>query len=456
MTKRQVRPVVYVVFRSNAGPKSTRFGGFATRLKRLANMPDAEYKAVALEDLRFTVDRQQRATVTDETGQELFNDASLVYFKSWESLPEEASMLASFLEAKGIPFEDRAVRRAGVHKASQTWRLWAQGVTVVPTIASSKLPEHSVVEKTLGAAPYLVKPIHGEKGRGVERFDSYDDLPKDMNGFLLQTFVENKGDYRVLVYGYTVRGALFRQASEGAVVNNTSAGGTSKFIEKEDLPLSLQRLAVKAARTVEYAVAGVDVMVGSDGVERILEVNQGSQIVTGHFVEKKAEAFAEFLRERLDERYARNVQNDKLTVIGRYVNVNFPEFGVKNVFAKVDTGAYQSAVHATDIREITEFGETFLEFSLLDGHGKTKGHKTPVCRVADYEKTFVKSSNGQREPRYLVKTRLSINGRMMKTGVTLTDRKNMVAPVLLGRRFLRGRYVVNVELSRPGAEKGWL
>jgi hypothetical protein len=42
---------------------------------------------------------------------------------------------------------------------------------------------------------------------------------------------------------------------------------------------------------------------------------------------------------------------------------------------------------------------------------------------------------------------------MMKTGITLTDRKDMVAPVLLGRRFLRGRYIVNVELSRIGWEK---
>ena len=140
-------------------------------------------------------------------------------------------------------------------------------------------------------------------------------------------------------------------------------------------------------------------------------------------------------------------------MIGRYVNVNFPEFGLKGVFAKVDTGAYQSAIHAADIKEVTKDGKKVLEFKLLDGHGKSLGHKTSKYVVDEYEKTFVKSSNGHRQPRYLIKARISINGRMMKTGLTLTDRKDMVAPVLLGRRFLRGRYIVNVELSRIGWEK---
>lgn len=451
--KNYKKPIVYIVFRSNAGAKSTRFGGFIKRLQRLADMPDAVYKTVALEDMKFVINTEQQASILNHNGLQIFHDASLVYFKSWEGMPETASMAVSYLEAKGIPYEDSAVRGAGIHKASQTWRLWKDGVSVVPTFVAKSRPTKEAVEPSLGEAPYLTKPIHGEKGRGVQKYASYDDVPEDMQGLLLQPYIENDGDYRVLVYGYEVRGALKRVGKDGSVVNNTSAGGASDFLDVSEIPELIKSLAVRAAKACEHAIAGVDVMVSKDGQAMVLEVNQGSQIVTGHFVEEKAEAFASFLRERLDDRYMRSRQNDKLAVIGRYVNVNFPEFGLKGVFAKVDTGAYQSAIHAADIKEVTKDSKKVLEFKLLDGHGKSLGHKTSKYVVDEYEKTFVKSSNGHRQPRYLIKARISINGRMMKTGLTLTDRKDMVAPVLLGRRFLRGRYIVNVELSRIGWEK---
>jgi len=446
-------PVVYFVFRRNEGASSTRFGGFARRLINSGKMPAADYRTVALDDLTYAIDSSGAAAIYDEQGRALFHDASFVYFKSWESLPERASMVASYLRAKGIPFIDEAVRYAGVHKASQFWKLWAQGIAVVPTIISTHRPSRALVRDVLGDAPYLIKPIHGEKGRGVEKLASYDALPERTDGLLIQPYIENHGDYRVMVYGYSVRGALYRSAQEGKIVNNTSQGAISEFLERGALGEELVGLAERAASTVECAVAGVDVIVDGNGRPYVLEVNQGSQIVTGHFTDKKIEAFGDFMHERIAGRTVRKVQNNRLEVIGRYVNVNFPEFGVSRVLAKVDTGAYQSAVHAADIREGEEDGVRYLEFSLLDGHGKTAGHKTPKCRVTDYDKTTVKNSFGVRQDRYSIKARISINGRMMKTGITLADRKEMAAPILLGRRFLRGRYIVNVELSRIDWEK---
>lgn len=453
MTKRSALPVIYFVFRQNAGLKSTRFGGFIRRLVKSEAMPKADYKAVALEELVFALGTDGNASIYNATGTQVFHDASFVYFKSWERMPEQASMVVSYLQAKGVPFEDQAVRHVGIHKASQFWKLWAAGTPVIPTIVSTYRPDRRFIREKIGNAPYLIKPIQGEKGRGVKKLDSYEAIPEDLTGLVLQPFLPNDGDYRVMTYGYIVRGALLRTASAGKVVNNTSQGGSSVYVERESIDDTIVKIAEKAVHVLEHAVAGVDVMVASDGKPYILEVNQGSQIVTGHFTDKKIAAFAEFMNERIEERYVRQRQNGKLEVLGRYVHVNFPEFGVKQVFAKVDTGAYQSSVHATDIREVEEDGMMFLEFSLFDGHGKTAYHKTLQCRVAEYEKTTVKNSFGIQQTRYVIKTRIAINGRMMKTGITLADRKDMVAPVLLGRRFLRGRYLVNVELSRKGWEK---
>lgn len=450
---RNQAPVVYFVFRRDAGQASTRFGGFTRRLVNSGKMPLADYRTVALEDLTYAIDSDGLAAIYDKDNRQIFHDASFVYFKSWEGLPEHASMVVSYLRAKGIPFADEAVQHAGIHKASQFWKLWAAGISVVPTIVSARRPSEEFIRAVLGEAPYIVKPIHGEKGRGVERIASYDALPEQTDGLLIQPYIENGGDYRVMAYGNYVRGALYRSAQEGKIVNNTSQGATSVFLERDELDENIITLSEKAAASVEYAIAGVDVMMDGDGRLYALEVNQGSQIVTGHFTEKKIEAFGDFMRERISGRTTRRAQNKRLEVIGRYVNINFPEFGVSRVLAKVDTGAYQSSVHATDIREIEEDNVRYLEFSLLDGHGKTAGHKVPKCRVTEYDKTTVKNSFGVRQVRYSIKARISINGRMMKTGITLADRKDMAAPILLGRRFLRGRYIVNVELSRIEWEK---
>lgn len=451
------KPIVYIVFRTNAGPTSTRFGGFITRLKKTGHMPDATYIPVALEDLTFTIDQSGYAAIYDTAGNEQFSDATLVYFKSWEVYPEQASMIVSFLRAKGIPFEDAAVGHAGVHKPSQTWKFWSQGVDVIPTVSSFLTPSHGLIERVLGPGPYIVKPAKGEKGKGIVKADSYEELVTHITSqpqaWLVQPYISNDGDYRVLTYGYQVRGALYRQGVNGAIVNNTSQGASSMYLHRKEVPIDVRRAAVAAARAVEYAVAGVDVMIGPDGVARVLEANQGSQIVTGHSVQEKMAAFGDFLSERMPERYTRSQPNNRLPVIGRYVHVNLPELAAKNVFAKVDTGAYQSSIHATDISEVETENGKVLEFTILDGHSGAEG-LAKTSRVDEYEKVVVRNSFGVKQTRYVIKTRISINGRMMKTGLTLADRKDMVAPILLGRRFIRGRYLVNVEINEKGIVEG--
>jgi hypothetical protein len=236
------------------------------------------------------------------------------------------------------------------------------------------------------------------------------------------------------------------------VVNNTSQGAESTFVEPDELPEELVEVAAKAARVVEYAVAGVDIMPDVNGQFCVLEVNQGSQIVTGHFTDKKIAAFATFMQEQYQDRYARAKQLSLLQPIGRHVVVSLPEVGVKNIRAKVDTGAYQSVVHASDIREyIDEEGRPTLSYRVLFDHDQVHDADIPTAPQTTHEftKAVIKNSFGHRQTRYVVMLRIAINGRIMRTGVTLTDRGDMAIPILLGRRFLRGRYTVNVELAKP-------
>ena len=94
---------------------------------------------------------------------------------------------------------------------------------------------------------------------------------------MLQEFIPNDGDYRVLVLGKKVLGVMKRSSqSKEEFRNNYSAGGK---VEVADLPEEVKQLAVKAAEVCGLAVAGVDVAFRDYDFKKpvIWEVNKGPQ-----------------------------------------------------------------------------------------------------------------------------------------------------------------------------------
>lgn len=134
-----------------------------------------------------------------------------------------------------------------------------------------------------------------------------------------------------------------------------------------------------------------------------------------------------------------------LKIIGRLVEVDFPRWDLSGVRAKVDTGAYTSSIHCHRIEAFEEVGEPRVRFHLLDpSHEEYPGRafEMPVSR-----RKTVRSSNAVPEERIFVKTAVSLLGMEFETEFSLTDRGGMKHPVLLGRRALRGRFMVDVSRS---------
>jgi hypothetical protein len=67
----------------------------------------------------------------------------------------------------------------------------------------------------------------------------------------------------------------------------------------------------------------------------------------------------------------------------------------------------------------------------------------------------VRSSNGEVQERHVVETDVVIAGRSLRTAFTLADREAMNFPVLLGRRLLRGNFLVDVSRRhlQPSADE---
>lgn len=129
--------------------------------------------------------------------------------------------------------------------------------------------------------------------------------------------------------------------------------------------------------------------------------------------------------------------------IGRTDTIDLPEFGLMGVPCKVDTGADTSSLHCSRIRLVEDKdGDEVLEFRVLDRkHPLYTGQR---IRFREFTEKRVRSSSGHVEERYSITTTLILFGQEWPVEFTLTDRVQMRFPVLLGRRFLKKGFIVDV------------
>ncbi len=124
--------------------------------------------------------------------------------------------------------------------------------------------------------------------------------------------------------------------------------------------------------------------------------------------------------------------------------VDFPELGYTAVQARVDTGAAISSIHCTKVYVTDTAGGRTLVFYTDLGSGKKPARFSSV-RFAE---KLIKNSSGQVEKRYVIQTQILLFGEKFTTEFSLANRSEMNYPVLLGRKFLRRRFVVDISLRR--------
>jgi len=120
-------------------------------------------------------------------------------------------------------------------------------------------------------------------------------------------------------------------------------------------------------------------------------------------------------------------------VIGHLEMVTLPSIGM-SLCAKVDTGAYTSALHAEEIEIFEEEGLLWISFITRSGGQESPPHH---YRTHLHDRRHVTSSNGQKEWRYVIRLLMQLGQLEEMIEVTLTDRSDMRYPMLLGRRALR-------------------
>ncbi len=131
-----------------------------------------------------------------------------------------------------------------------------------------------------------------------------------------------------------------------------------------------------------------------------------------------------------------------MRTIGRIEEVNLIDIGFEGLVAKIDSGAFTSALHAQSIKRFNKDGEKFVRFRLLDKTHEL--YEDKFIELPLHKVKLVKSSNGFAQKRYSIRTRMKLGGRIYKVEFTLTDRKDMKSPILLGSKFLRRKFLIDV------------
>ena len=185
-------------------------------------------------------------------------------------------------------------------KLAQALTMYQRKLPAIHTIyANSLIDAKPYAEKSLGW-PMIVKASfasHGNLNFLVKSSEEYDKIAAehDDHSFILQEYIKNNGDYRVLVLGLEHL-IIHRKAVVGSHLNNTSQGADATLVEPKDFPIEILNQSHAFAESLNMDIAGVDVLESDDGKMYFLEINSQPQLTDGAFVPEKQALLGVYLR----------------------------------------------------------------------------------------------------------------------------------------------------------------
>ncbi len=242
-------------------------------------------------DVRFQVGEGGSAKIL--LGKTNLSQFKVIFFRTTGKKWEEVNLILSYLkervEKKLVRIVDPVILGGRPYlsmKAHQMFVFHQAGLPVPRTIYGSLKFIKEEVGRVIGF-PAVVKRSEGGRGQRVylakdqprlnyliEELKSQE--KEEGKRFLVQEFIANKGDLRILVLGNQILGAIKRvRAKKGEFRNNVSLGGK---VYPSKLDKKIKQIALRAAKIAQLSVAGVDIVLRDpDQKPFIFEVNRAPQ-----------------------------------------------------------------------------------------------------------------------------------------------------------------------------------
>jgi glutathione synthase/RimK-type ligase-like ATP-grasp enzyme len=257
--------------------------------------------ATLLDDLLFAINPDE-VEILDTATKRALTEYDVVYFRHCGNANASALAVARFCSIKRIPFVDREMLHPGsLSKLTQYMNLHEAGVPFPKSIiARGALLEPEYAKRGF-SFPLILKAAGGTRGQDNYLVQNAQQLHNILSSspdtvYVLQQYMPNDGDYRVLVMGDEVKLVIQRKAAGTSHLNNTSQGGQASLVLPETLPQEVRTMAIRAAQFYAEDIAGVDIVCSQlDSRYYCLEVNRAPQIEHASFTKEKAAALVDYL-----------------------------------------------------------------------------------------------------------------------------------------------------------------
>jgi len=125
-------------------------------------------------------------------------------------------------------------------------------------------------------------------------------------------------------------------------------------------------------------------------------------------------------------------------IVGIYEKVSLPTKGLV-LKAKIDSGAKNSSLHAVNIKRYQQNNKEWVLFETVDKKGGKIALSAPVARIAR-----IKRHNGISQERPVIIVGICIGNILRDVEVNLIDRSILNYPLLIGRTYLDGNFLIDV------------
>lgn len=133
------------------------------------------------------------------------------------------------------------------------------------------------------------------------------------------------------------------------------------------------------------------------------------------------------------------------TIIGCEEWLSLEDIKIPAIKARVDSGAKTSAIQASNIKRVTRNGEAWVTFDVNPIQDNLSLNVSCESKVID--KRIIRSSSGESQKRYVIKTKLKLGPDEFEIELNLADRDGMEYRMLLGREAIINRYLVDASKS---------
>ena len=263
--------------------------------------PDVEYIACDYEDLIMSFNTKLSITTADNID---LNSFDAIFQFGWfktKLLEDMALSVARYAKYYDIPNSNQeALFTRSRTKISQYVIAGLAGIQTIPFIVTNSSQAIQAWASSY-EFPLIVKAVAASRGNHNYLAKSNQEVKQIISDnpdqqFVVQTFIENDGDYRLIILDGAVKLAIHRKGAEGSHLNNTSKGGSGVVVPIEELSTKMVDEAITVSRELRREIGGVDMVVDKrDGKHYFLEANNMPQLSTGSNVPAKLLVLNDYL-----------------------------------------------------------------------------------------------------------------------------------------------------------------